>query len=939
MNVRFLKLLVIVLFLLPVFILSNGFFPETPVSGMGSGGALSAPTSVKATENRYIDKVGIYWDTIKGATGYRIFRNTSPTPAGAVDLGTTGANYFFDMTAVTGQVYFYWIRAENSQTNSPLGLPGKGVRANGSLVPGPFNPLDPPQIPVGNDITATKAYLGKTLFWDEQLSSTRTVACGTCHRSFSGGSDPRTGLNVPLSTNPGPDGSFSTPDDIFGSRGVPSNNADGTYNLSPVYGFREQVTGRKAPSYLNAGYSPNGLFWDGRALDVFRDPLTDQVILGMWGGLESQVLGPPVSDAEMAHAGRDWNDVAARIANSKPLALATKVPPALRNWIAGRTYPQLFEEAFGTPQVTPARIAMAIATHERALFSDQTPFDLSVSQIQNLTPLEEQGKQLFVQLQCNACHGGALLTDQNFHNIGVRPQSEDGGRFNVTGLEEDRARFKTPPLRNVELHAPYMHNGRFATLEEVVEFYNRGGDFDATNIDHGVIRPLNLSQDEKDQLVAFLKRPMTDERVRNELPPFDRPRLYTESVRVPGINGAGTNGSGGIIPEPVAIEPPFSGNPSFTVGVSKGLGGAEAVLAIDSNDPGTSAIPGTADFARLTITLSGTGAGQGFGSVSINIPAANAQWIGKTFTGRWYITDPQAQNGFSVSPAFTFTVFSQSASIIKPHTDFDGDGRTDISIFRTPVGQWWYYRSSDGGNSAFQFGSSTDRIVPADYTGDGKTDVAIFRPSSGEWFVLRSEDSSFYSFPFGASTDIPAPGDFDGDGKADPTVFRPSTATWFTQASSQGTLIRSFGSSGDIPQVGDYDGDGRDDLAIFRPGDGSWWLDRSSAGLIVYTFGVGGDKPVIGDYTGDGKTDVAFWRPTTGEWFILRSEDASFYSAPFGAMGDIAAPGDYDGDGKFDLAVFRPSEATWYVSQTRDGFLIQAFGSPEDYPAPAAYVP
>ncbi|MGC2234563.1 MAG: hypothetical protein WA584_00195, partial [Pyrinomonadaceae bacterium] len=77
--------------------------------------------------------------------------------------------------------------------------------------------------------------------------------------------------------------------------------------------------------------------------------------------------------------------------------------------------------------------------------------------------------------------------------------------------------------------------------------------------------------------------------------------------------------------------------------------------------------------------------------------------------------------------------------------DFDGDGKTDISIFRPSVGEWWYSRSIDGGNAAFRFGNSSDKLVPADYTGDGKTDVTIFRPSTGEWFILRSEDGSYYS--------------------------------------------------------------------------------------------------------------------------------------------------------------------------------------------------
>ena len=272
--------------------------------------------------------------------------------------------------------------------------------------------------------------------------------------------------------------------------------------------------------------------------------------------------------------------------------------------------------------------------------------------------------------------------------------------------------------------------------------------------------------------------------------------------------------------------------------------------------------------------------------------------------------------------------------------DFDGDTRTDISIFRPAPGEWWYARSSDGGSRAFQFGTSTDKIIPADYTGDGKTDPAFFRPSNSEWFILRSEDNSFYSFPFGAFGDIPAPGDFDGDGIDDPAVFRPSGATWYILKSSGGTIIRQFGSAEDVPQIGDYDGDGRADLAIFRPSNGQWWINISSTGkTIVYNFGTNTDKPVPADYTGDGKTDIAFWKPATGEWFVLRSEDASFYSFPFGAAGDQPTPGDYDGDGRTDPAVFRDSNTTWYLLNSTSGSTAVGFGANGDKPIPSAYIP
>jgi autotransporter-associated beta strand protein len=276
--------------------------------------------------------------------------------------------------------------------------------------------------------------------------------------------------------------------------------------------------------------------------------------------------------------------------------------------------------------------------------------------------------------------------------------------------------------------------------------------------------------------------------------------------------------------------------------------------------------------------------------------------------------------------------------------DFDGDGKTDISIFRPSVGQWWYQQSTDNVVKALAFGTATDKIVPGDYDGDGKTDVAFFRPSTGEWYVLRSSDLTFFAAPFGNSTDTPAPADFDGDGKTDFAVFRPSIATWFILKSSDNSVQTTpFGIAQDIPQPADYDGDGRADIGVFRPiggsGNAEWWILRSTAGLFATPFGTSTDKPVVGDYTGDGKTDIAFFRPPTNEWFILRSEDLSFYAVPFGASGDIPVPGDYDGDGKFDLGVFRPSNVTWFVSKTTGGTLIQTFGATGDKPVPSAFVP
>src|SRR5262249_10324347 len=156
--------------------------------------------------------------------------------------------------------------------------------------------------------------------------------------ALSGGADARS-LNNARATNPGVDKQFNTADDIQGSPGVPLSQASGSYQWSPLYGLREQVTGRRGMSFVNAAY-PNELFWEGRAAQVFGDPLTNTIVLAAGAALESQVLGPPVSDVEMAHTGRNWSDVAARVAAARPLALASAIPAALTAWIGERSYPE-----------------------------------------------------------------------------------------------------------------------------------------------------------------------------------------------------------------------------------------------------------------------------------------------------------------------------------------------------------------------------------------------------------------------------------------------------------------------------------------------------------------------------------------------------------------------------------------------------------------------
>ncbi len=274
-----------------------------------------------------------------------------------------------------------------------------------------------------------------------------------------------------------------------------------------------------------------------------------------------------------------------------------------------------------------------------------------------------------------------------------------------------------------------------------------------------------------------------------------------------------------------------------------------------------------------------------------------------------------------------------------PQFDYDGDGKTDHSVFRPSNGAWYLQRST-AGFQGIQFGASGDKLAPADYDGDGKTDIAIYRPSSGTWYILRSSTGTVMYPVFGSAEDLPAPGDYDGDGKADLNVFRPSQGTWYRQNSSTGGFFGfQFGANGDLPTVGDFDGDGKNDLAIFRPSLGDWYHIRSSNGSVFgERFGQNGDKIAPADYDGDGKADLAIFRPSTGLWVVRNSATATYSYSVFGTTADVPISGDYDGDGKADIGVFRPSNGIWYVRRSSNGqFMSLPWGQNGDIPTPSAF--
>ena len=165
-------------------------------------------------------------------------------------------------------------------------------------------------------------------------------------------------------------------------------------------------------------------------------------------------------------------------------------------------YRALFRESFGGPP-TQQRVAQALDVYVRTLTTPNSPFDRYVAGDKTaLTDAQKRGLTLFVgKADCTMCHRGPNFADDQFHALGIR--GNDPGRFKITGDEADRYAFKTPTLRNVELTAPYMHDGSLSTLRDVIDFYNRGGGSQQPK--SVVLRNLNLTEKEKSDLVAFLE--------------------------------------------------------------------------------------------------------------------------------------------------------------------------------------------------------------------------------------------------------------------------------------------------------------------------------------------------------------------------------------------------------------------------------------------------
>jgi len=438
----------------------------------------------------------------------------------------------------------------------------------------------PPQ----NPSTHAKVVLGKILFWDEQLSSDDSIACGTCHLPEFGGSDGRWAQGV----HPGPDGVYATADDIHGSPGLTRQSNTGDFTPDSIFGLRLQVTGRVAPTNLGAAHHGE-LFWDGRASSTFVDPETQQVLIPYGGALESQAVAPILSSVEMGVEGRTWQDVRQKLQHAVPLRLATNLTPDLQAALQQYPdYPALFQAAFGTPDIDAGRIGFALAAYQRMLNPDDTPWDRFMHGTGTLTPNQQAGWQLFVnQGRCVACHWDPLFSDRQYHNLGLRPSVEDAGRGTITQSVADKGAFKTPSLRNAGLRPRLFHNGQSVALWDpaqltdpasVVNVYFDGGGVDRSALDPFLLPLGQLGVTRTDlQLVNdFVTTALTDQRAARRLPPFDHPDLRSMVVPPPRVFGQGLQGAF----EPFLIDtvPAYPGNPDFKLGLAAAVDGNLAVL-------------------------------------------------------------------------------------------------------------------------------------------------------------------------------------------------------------------------------------------------------------------------------------------------------------------------------------------------------------------------
>jgi hypothetical protein len=329
--------------------------------------------------------------------------------------------------------------------------------------------------------------------------------------------------------------------------------------------------------------------------------------------------------------------------------------------------------------------------------------------------------------------------------------------------------------------------------------------------------------------------------------------------------------------------------------------------------------------------------------------------------GTWnlFVADFVGGDDGGISGGWTIEITTSAAPNVQHVVDMNGDGKTDWSVVRNtgggPGGQitWFTQYAGVAGTQTNAWGIASDFFVPGDFDGDNKSDISIYRPGAGGsagWYTLQSSTGTLRADTFGVTGDDPRVfGDYDGDGKDDIAVYRAGASAgtpsfWYWRTTQGGPVFaKQWGQNGDFPAPGDYDGDGKNDFVVQRNAGGGqarFWRLFATGSSDSLIFGTPTDVILPGDYDGDGKTDVATIRGVGGQilWWVHPSGGGADTSLFWGnSATDFPVQGDYDGDGKTDQAIWRPNadptQNFYYVNKSSGGGLLSfEWGQNGDYP-------
>ncbi len=311
------------------------------------------------------------------------------------------------------------------------------------------------------------------------------------------------------------------------------------------------------------------------------------------------------------------------------------------------------------------------------------------------------------------------------------------------------------------------------------------------------------------------------------------------------------------------------------------------------------------------------------------------------------VAELRANRIYIVLPSFSYRfgeIRGQFRLANGTYNDFDGDGRTDLTVYRNSNNTFYARSSLVGTLFEKQIGQPGDSVsLTADFDGDGNSNFSTARYNAEIiWRIFKSSTNTIEETRWGSSTlgDFFAAADYDGDGAFDIAVFR--AGTWYIIESSTGNVrYEYFGQSGDVPAPNDFDKDGKADLAVARSESGQrvWYVRRSSDNTFYsIQWGLSSDAFFTGraDWDGDGAADISVIRNESGQrvFYILRSSDLQLQIIRWGLSSDVVKLGDYDGDGRTDAAVTRAinGQRVFFILQSLNGApRYETFGLQGDF--------